>query len=149
MKKKSTIPPAEEEAVILPAIESVDTPDDVLTVLKNQNDFFAKFLKVYNYKQKQDLRAHNIRLTAKFTKGGDTESGKVRLDCALLVELDQTGEVMVLSKNNGIIEESDVKSSKVVEAVVDYAHEQLMNMMRHGLATVIRTAQKKGAEIIL
>jgi hypothetical protein len=147
MKKKSATPP-EEETPSTP-VEVVTMPDEIATVLKNQNEFFAMFLHTYNYKQKVDLRASRIMITGEFTKGGHLKPGVIKGEFKMLVELEQTGEILVLDKNSGDTDDSLIKSPKVVEGVVKFAHKQLTTMMRHGLATVIRTAQKKGVEIIL
>jgi hypothetical protein len=150
MKAKSKATPLiEEEEKPLPPVEVIITPDEVLTVLRNQNEFFASFLHTYNYKQKVDLRASRIMIIAEFTKGGPLKAGTVKGEFKMVVELEQTGEILVLEKTHGGVNEVDLKSPQVVEGAVKFAHRQLMTMMRHGLATVIRTAQKKGAEVIL
>jgi hypothetical protein len=129
--------------------ETIPLPEAAASSIVNTNSFLAKFASgVYSYKQKEDLRVNFLKIIChiiQYDKNPDDMSANLKL----IIELRKSGEIIVLSNVAWPTSEDEIAKGEFQTSLVEHVENQLHILMRHGLATVIRTAQKKGADIIL
>lgn len=137
----------EEEKVEVGVTESIPLPKSVEQALNSNNQFLTNFLSTYNYKQRSELRVSSIR-TIVFITG--FKGAAVATACfKFIIELEATSEMMVLKEEHWNCNKEDLDKAGFTSSVVSRIQARYYNMMRHGLATVIRTAQKKGVNTII
>lgn len=137
----------EEEKVEVGVTESIPTPTNVQKAIDSNNQFLTNFLPVYNYKQRTELRVSSIRAVLFIT---GFKGAKVATACfKFLIELEASSEMMVLKEEHWNVNSDDLEKPAFATSVVARIQSRYYNLMRHGLATVIRTAQKKGANMII
>lgn len=128
-------------------IESYPAPKEVIEAVSITNEFLTKFLDIYNYKQKKDLRASELRIFCPMLKNPPNLT--IYIELGLMIEMQYDSKTIVVYKEHSATSEIDISSGEFQKYLVKRIHNIYYMIMRHGLATVVRTAQKKGAELIL
>lgn len=129
-------------------VEDIPVSSDVTNALAINNQFLTNFLSTYNYKQRRELRVSSIRAVVFITNLKATPD-IATAHFKFIVELEATAEMMVLKEIRWNCNKEDLDKSGFVSSIVSKIQSSYYSLMRHGLATVIRTAQKKGANVII
>lgn len=145
MKEEEKVPVSGSAAPVVE--EVIPLPEPVELSLKANNKFLMQFLPTYNYKQRSELRVSSIRSMVSIT--GTATSGVANIKFKFIIELEKSSEMMILRDEQWGWNKDDLDKPGFVGSVVSKVNASYYNLMRHGLATVIRTAQKKGVNVII
>jgi hypothetical protein len=137
----------ETELKTEPVKIDIPVPVPIVQLLQVNNDFLKDFInRRYNYKQRTELQASELRSVLTIE---ENMPGECLVRFRLLIELLASDEMMVLFERAWHESTENIKLPGFQATVAKHIHQSYYLMMRHGLATVIRTAQKKGANLII